>query len=101
MAMAVAGLVALAAPAMAHPGHDHKILGTVTMSAPDHVMLKDPEGKDHTVKVTSSTRILKDKRRATINDVQVGARVVVTAATENDQLVAKIIEVGAAPRPTK
>ena len=36
-----------------------------------------------------------------MTDVQVGMRVVVTAQTENDQLVAKLIEVGPAPRPTK
>ena len=85
------------ATALAHPGHDHKLLGTVTMAAPDHLMLKDRDGKDHTVKVTSATKILKDKRRATMTDVQTGMRVVVTAATENDQLVAKLIEVGPAP----
>ena len=99
--LAAAAVAMGTVPVLAHPGHDHKLLGTVTMSAPDHLMLKDREGKDHTVKVTSATRILKDKRRTTMTDVHVGMRVVVTAATENDQLVAKLIEVGPAPRPTK
>lgn len=99
--LATAALAVTTIPVLAHPGHDHKLLGTVTMSAADHLMLKDREGKDHTVRVTSATRILKDKRRTTMTDVQVGMRVVVTAATENDQLVAKLIEVGPAPRPTK
>ena len=85
------------ATALAHPGHDHKLLGTVTMAAPDHLMLRDRDGKDHTVKVTTATKILKEKRRATMTDVQAGMRVVVTAATENDQLIAKLIEVGPAP----
>ena len=26
---------------LAHEGHDHKVMGTVTMAAADHVMLKD------------------------------------------------------------
>lgn len=99
--LAAAAVAVTTIPVLAHPGHDHKLLGTVTMSAADHLMLKDREGKDHTVRVTSATRILKDKRRTTMTDVQVGMRVVVTAATENDQLVAKLIEVGPAPRPTK
>jgi hypothetical protein len=94
-------MLGASASALAHPGHDHKLLGTVTMAAPDHLMLKDREGKDHTVRVTTATKILKEKRRATMTDVQVGMRVVVTAQTENDQLVAKLIEVGPAPRPTK
>ena len=38
--------------ALAHEGHDHKIIGTVTMAAADHVMLKDKDGKEVTVKVT-------------------------------------------------
>ncbi|MCA1560647.1 MAG: hypothetical protein LC804_10425 [Acidobacteria bacterium] len=42
-------LIALAfatsAPAFAHLGHEHKVLGTVTMAAADHVMLKDKDGK--------------------------------------------------------
>jgi hypothetical protein len=29
----------------AHEGHDHKVLGTVTMAAADHVMLKDKDSK--------------------------------------------------------
>ena len=29
----------------AHEGHNHKIMGTVTMAAADHVMLKDKDGK--------------------------------------------------------
>ena len=29
----------------AHPGHEHKVMGTVTMAAADHVMLKDKDGK--------------------------------------------------------
>src|SRR5687767_14935094 len=36
----------------AHEGHQHKVMGTVTMAAADHVMLKDKDGKDVTVKVT-------------------------------------------------
>ena len=26
---------------LAHEGHEHKVMGTVTMAAADHVMLKD------------------------------------------------------------
>ena len=34
----------------AHQGHDHKVMGTVTMSAADQIMVKDTDGKDVTVK---------------------------------------------------
>jgi len=40
---------------VAHEGHEHKVMGTVTMAAADHLMLKDKDGKDVTVKVTADT----------------------------------------------
>ncbi len=82
---------------LAHPGHEHKVMGTVTMAAPDHVMLKDKDGKDVTVQVTKDTKILKEKRAMKIEDVKSGMRVVVTAVTEKEQIMAKTIELGAAP----
>jgi hypothetical protein len=35
---------------LAHEGYGHKVMGTVTMAAADHLMLKDKDGKDVTVK---------------------------------------------------
>ena len=46
----------------AHEGHDHKIMGTVTMAAADHVMLKDKDGKDVTVQVTRPPRSKRNQR---------------------------------------
>jgi hypothetical protein len=42
---------------LAHEGHEHKVMGTVTMAAVDHVMLKDKNGKDLTIKVTKDTKV--------------------------------------------
>src|SRR5688500_15269992 len=42
---------------VAHEGHEHKVMGTVTMAAADHVMLKDKDGKDVTIKVTKDTKV--------------------------------------------
>jgi uncharacterized protein YndB with AHSA1/START domain len=87
--------------ANAHEGHDHKILGTVTMAAPDHVMLKDTDGKNQTVSVTKDTKVLKDKTAMTVVDIKTGMRVVITAVTETEKgketMVAKTIELGQAP----
>ncbi|MCC7241585.1 MAG: hypothetical protein IT180_06645 [Acidobacteria bacterium] len=88
---------------LAHEGHDHKVLGTVTMAAPDHVMLKDKDDKDDkdvTVYITRDTKVLRDKKPAKIDDIRNGIRVVITARTvkENgvDKMVARQIELGAA-----
>ena len=104
MKRAVSTLVALAVltfgyslPSFAHEGHDHKIVGAVTMAAADHVMLKDKDGKDVTVKVTKDTKV-RSKAAMKVEDLKAGARVVITATQEKDQsFTAKTIEVGGAP----
>ena len=97
----LAAFVLTAYPLHAHEGHDHKVLGVVTMAAPDHVMLKDKAGKDVTVHITKDTKVLKDKKAAKVEDIQNGMRVVVIAVTEKvnnvERMRAKTIELGTAP----
>jgi hypothetical protein len=81
----------------AHGGHEYKVMGTVTMAAADHVMLKDKDGKDVMVKVTKDTKI-KAKPALKVEEIKVGTRVVITAVEGKDKsMTAKRIEVGAAP----
>ncbi len=86
---------------LAHEGHEHKVMGTVTMAAADHLMLKDKDGKDVIVKVTKDTRVTA-KPAVKVEEIKAGTRVVVTAVEEKDKsMTAKTIEVGAAPAATK
>ena len=86
---------------MAHPGHEYKVMGTVTMAAADHIMLKDKDGKDVTIRVTKDTKV-KSKQPLKVEEIKAGTRVVVTAVVEKDKsMKAKTIEVGAAPTATK
>ena len=86
---------------LAHEGHEHKVMGTVTMAAADHIMLKDKDGKDVTVKVTRDTKV-KAKPAIKVEEIKVGTRVVITAVEEKDKsMTAKNIEVGGAPAATK
>lgn len=86
---------------LAHDGHDHKVMGTVTMAAADHVMVKDKDGKEVTVQVTKATKV-KSKPAMKVEQIKVGTRVVITASMEKDKsLKAKTIEVGVAPAPAK
>jgi hypothetical protein len=81
----------------AHPGHEHKVLGTITMAAADHVMLKDKAGKELTIKVTKDTRI-KSKSPVKVEEIKAGTRVVVSALLNKDKtMTATSIEVGPAP----
>lgn len=86
---------------LAHEGHDHKVMGTVTMAAVDHVMLKDRDGKDVIVKVTKDTRV-KAKPVLKVEEIKPGTRIVVTAVENKDKsMTAKTIEVGAAQAAAK
>ena len=91
--------MALGGNAIAHPGHEHKIMGTVTMAAADHVMLKDKDGKDATVSINQATKFLRAKKTMKVSDVKVGMRIVVTAVTDDndDKSIAKTIELGPDP----
>ena len=89
---------------LGHEGHDHKVLGTVTMAAADHVMVKDRDNKDVTVHLTPETKILRDKKLAKVEDIRPGLRVVITATTVKEsnveKMMAKQIELSAA-QPTR
>jgi hypothetical protein len=85
----------------AHEGHDHKIMGTVTMAAADHVMLKGTDGKDVTVKVAKDTKV-KSKPVLKVEEIKTGTRVVITATQGKDKsFTAKTIEVGVTTGATK
>ena len=102
LAIAFTAAIGTAPAALAHPGHDHKVLGTVTMAAADHVMVKDKAGKDVTVHINAETKVVQAKKPLKVEDIKAGMRVVITAVTVKDQdvekLVAKTIELG--PPPT-
>ena len=79
---------------VAHEGHDHKVMGTVTMAMADHIMVKDTAGKDVMIQVAKTTKI-KSKPAMKVEEIKTGTRVVITAAMEKDKMIAKEIQVGA------
>lgn len=100
VALGVLGAVALGLASksriLAHEGHDHKVLGTVTMAAADHIMVKDREGKDITIQVTKATKV-RSKPVMKVEEIEAGTRVVVTARMQKDTYTATLVEVGASP----
>jgi hypothetical protein len=86
----------------AHDGHEHKVMGTVTMAAADRVMLTDTDQKRVTVQVTATTKVTRNGKPMKAEEVRAGTRIVVTALIEKDQtMTARLIEVGIAPPATK
>ena len=97
--MAALAMVASTGRVFAHPGHEHKIMGTVTMVAADHVMVKDKDGKDAMASITKDTKFVRAKKPMKAADVKVGMRIVITAATDekDDKSIATLIELGPDP----
>ena len=92
--------VAISSAAWAHEGHAHKVMGTVTMAAADHVMIKTTDGKDETITVNAKTKVVRGKTAIKSADIKPGTRVVVTVASDKAPFVATEVQVGAAEQPT-
>ena len=99
IAMCAAILWASPPAAFAHEGHDHKVMGTLTQAAADHVRVKTKDGKEVTIQVTTATRVVRGQQPVKLAEVEPGTRVVVTAISEKQQMRAKLIQVAAAPAP--
>ena len=78
LAFAVVALLAAPRAAVGHEGHDHKVMGTVTMVHENHLEVKDAKGKTTSVTVGPTTKIRRAKTVTNLASIKVGDRVVVT-----------------------
>ena len=66
----VLALVLSAGPAFAH---EHKVIGTVTMAAADHVMVRTMAGKEVTVKISAGTKVTRGKEVVKSDTVRIAS----------------------------
>ena len=99
-------VVALAIPGytLAHEGHVHKVMGTVTSLHENHLEVKSTDGKTTTITLNDKTKILRGKAKVKVGDIKPGARVVVTASETKDKdgkatMVATEVRLGSATTP--
>ena len=85
---------ALLVPAvpLAHPGHDHKLMGTITSIEKNKVVVKTTEGKDMTFEITPLTTFKRGKQKGTATDLKAGLRVVVNIGNGVEPLKAKDVQ---------
>jgi hypothetical protein len=69
----------------AHEGHDHKVMGTVSMIHDLHLEVKATDGKATTFTLDAKTKVLKGTTVMKKNDITAGARVVVTGEEVKDK----------------
>ena len=79
---------------MAHPGHEHKTMGTIASIDKDTLVVKPVEGKDVTFKIIPTTLFKKGKDKGMQSDLKAGMRVVVLSQ-ESSTTVAREIQYSA------
>ncbi len=93
--LAIGFLALCAGGAVAHDGHIHRIMGTVTARDANHIEVKTPSGENLSIALTPKTTATRDKRKVPLSEVQIGRRVVVAIGNGEDPLMAGEIQVGA------
>jgi hypothetical protein len=92
-----ASLVALAAFAVrvgAHPGHEHKAVGTLAVVDASHVEVKTQDGKTISVELNAETKYAKGKAAASAADLKVSQRVAVSYVEKDGKNVATQVLLG-------
>lgn len=94
---------ALLAPAaaIAHPGHDHKLMGTIASIDKNKVVVKTTEGKDMAFEITPLTTFKRGRDKGAAADLKAGMRVVVNIGDGVQPLKAKEVQYSAASTSTK
>ncbi len=97
MLVALALTLVLPRVVFAHPGHEHKIMGTIAAVDSSHLVVKATDGKESSIQILPATMFKKGKTKGSSADLKVGLRVVVTMADESEPLKAKEIQYSASP----
>ena len=89
-----------AARALAHEGHEHKIMGIVSMVHENHLELKATDGKTSLITMDEKTRVVRGSAKVKADAIKAGDRVVVTAVQTKDRdgkavMVAKEVRLAA------
>ena len=94
-------LLLAATSAFTHAGHIHTYMGSVTMLHGDSAfMMKTTDGKDVTIKTSSTTRFLhSDDQPANQSELAVGKRVVVKM--DEDGVTAASVKMSSGKKTTK
>ena len=84
--------VLVPATSFAHPGHEHKLLGTITAIDNNKISMKTTEGKDAVFTVTPLTTFKSGKGKGAQGDLKVGLRIVVNAGDGAEPMKAKEVQ---------
>jgi hypothetical protein len=96
--LAILGAVMLAPRvALAHEGHDHTVMGTISSIDGTNLMVKTADGKQTMVMMDAKTKITQGATKLDVKALKVGDRVVAAGPEDKGMISAETVKVGAAP----
>ena len=95
LALVLAAAVLTPSLVVAHPGHDHKLMGTISSVDKNKVVVKTTEGKDMTFEITPLTTFKRGKNKGAQSDLKAGMRVEVNIGDGVEPLKAKEVQYSA------
>ena len=97
VAVAVAFALLLPVAALAHEGHAHKVMGTISSINGGNLMVKTTDGKTVMVMLDAKTKITQGKTTVTAAALKVGDRVVAEGAEDKAMIMATSVQLGVVP----
>src|SRR3954462_1721127 len=94
LSAAVIPLLVAVPVALAHDGHIHTVMGTVTAVDQKHVEVKTPSGEVLSIALNEKTTFVRAKKKIDPAELTVGKRVVVGIGNGEDPLIAGEIQIG-------
>jgi len=95
--LAILGAVMLAPRfALAHDGHDHTVMGTISSIDGTNLMVKTADGKQTMVMMDAKTKISQGATKLDVKALKVGDRVVASGPEDKGMISAETVKVGAA-----
>jgi hypothetical protein len=86
LSISVLALMAVAGRALAHEGHEHKVMGKVLAIDEKTIEVEANDGKKVTGTLSPATKYLRDKAAAARTDVKVGERVVIVVVEDKNKV---------------
>ena len=93
----LAVVLVVPAVAVAHEGHAHKVMGTISSVDGKNLMVKTTDGKTVMVMLDAKTKITQGKNKVDVSALKVGDRVVAEGPEEKEMIMATTVQLGTAP----
>src|SRR5712691_3979895 len=94
VATVLAGALVVPVVALAHEGHAHKVMGTVSSIDGANLTVKTTDGKTVMVMLDAKTKVTKGTTKIELGALKVGDRVVAEGPEEKKMIMATTVKIG-------